>query len=1196
MDNRSHTHPSARRPTSALAAIFIAAALFFCLSATALAATPPQVKSSAFSAITETSATLSAEVNPENAKTPVYHFQYVDQASFKASGFAEAKSTPDGPPLTAVNEFIPFSAELTGLQPGTSYRFRAVAENTRHETAEGPVLSFATYTASPVYGPCPNEAFRSGEFSPSGDPSAHLPDCRAYEQASPVDKNGGDIGGQLSLVQSSASGDAVTFLVQAGIPGGVGQQDLPTYLSQREGDRWSTQGLLPPASYAPFARIVGWTPDLEFFLSAPSLTGTDLDGRLDTALLGRSRELPSIAELVPATDGAEYFFAGASSDDTKIFFEALSSSGGSVELVPGATPGKDNLYLLDRATGRLSLVGLLPDSACASPPCTPPGGSFSGPYNWWGSEVRSPSVNQGGAAQRYDTQALHTISADGDKAYFTTAGGQLYLRKGLDGPNPTTVHVSAPQRSAGPDPAGTRPAAFMDAARDGSLAFFASPEKLTDDATTGPEPPTPFIGRAKLNGEAAPSGEEPEFLQTAALGLAVSGEHLYWANPGNGAIGRATLDGSGNLVPGSVEPSFIEGAGRPQYVAVDAEHIYWTNTGELGELGPVIDKGTIGRAPIEGGSAELDFIEGASNPEGIAVTGGEIYWANSLPSVCSNGTCHNPMLSIARAPITGVAPDQSFINIQNATPQGLTTDGSHLFFAEDPFTGGNETSSIRRVDLDGSNPASFGPERPHNEIQGISLNSGYLYWAAKGDSTLGRAPLSLFSEHKSCAEIATCEPEMLQPEGGLKGIAADGEHLYWGLDGELQPNPGNDLYRYDVSSEGLTDLTPDAADVNGAEVLGVLGASDDGSHLYFAANGVLASNEGADGTHASPGECTRVDDSYRGSGSCNLYLWHQGSISYIARLDVGGSSIYQSDALNWAPNPTASIGAQYPSARVSAEGQTLLFRSHRQLTVYQNAGTPELYRYHVGEPLLCVSCNPTGTAPVGTPTLQSIEPFGIQSFVNSTIFNRSLSAAGDRVFFESPDKLAAADVNGEEACPRITEGSSARTCQDVYEWEAPGTGSCSQSSDSGFSVQAGGCLYLLSSGTGSSPSFFGDASASGEDAFVFSRAKLVGQDQDDVQDLYDVKAGGGLAGQNQPPPPPPCEAESCKPQLAPRPGLPSPVTAGFQGPGSAAHKHSCARKQGHRRHRARKPARCARRPHRPRPPHHNHHHNRRSSR
>jgi hypothetical protein len=46
--------------------------------------------------------------------------------------------------------------------------------------------------------------------------------------------------------------------------------------------------------------------------------------------------------------------------------------------------------------------------------------------------------------------------------------------------------------------------------------------------------------------------------------VAVDGAHLYWANAGDGTIGRANLDGTG------VNQSFIGGATGPCGVAVDA--------------------------------------------------------------------------------------------------------------------------------------------------------------------------------------------------------------------------------------------------------------------------------------------------------------------------------------------------------------------------------------------------------------------------------------------------------------------------------------------------------------------------------------------------------------------------------------------------------------------------------------------------
>ena len=139
----------------------------------------------------------------------------------------------------------------------------------------------------------------------------------------------------------------------------------------------------------------------------------------------------------------------------------------------------------------------------------------------------------------------------------------------------------------------------------------------------------------------------------------------------------------------------------------------------------------------------------------------------------------------------------------------------------------------------------------------------------------------------------------------------------------------------------------------------------------------------------------------------------------------------------------------------------------------------------------------------------------------------------------------AADTNGEAGCPS-TSGSLQQypSCLDTYEWEAQGTGSCTAEE----AIAEGGCLYLLSTGKGTEPALLADASASGDDAFLFSRARLVGQDQDELFDVYDARTEGGLAAQNQPPPPPPCENEGCKPTASPPPAGESPASASFQGP------------------------------------------------
>lgn len=361
----------------------------------------------------------------------------------------------------------------------------------------------------------------------------------------------------------------------------------------------------------------------------------------------------------------------------------------------------------------------------------------------------------------------------------------------------------------------------------------------------------------------------------------------------------------------------------------------------------------------------------------------------------------------------------------------------------------------------------------------------------------------------------------------------------------LSGSQGQDLYVYDLDTGTLTDLTVDSnvGDALGAAVQGVLGASNDGNYVYFAANGVLASG-------ATPGSCQGTHET---AGTCSVYLWHDGTVRFIASL--GGAN----DPINdWAGSPTSSANIERAS-RVSADGRVLLFASTQRLTGYDNLpGDPgacdpnhrptgarcqELYRYDATTGQLgCVSCDPTGAAPTGNATLQDI---GVTAAPLSPapFLTRNLSADGSRVFFESVDALVPQDTNGDAGCAPAFAG--ARSCQDVYEWEADGAGSCHSSAENG------GCLYLISSGKSPDPSFFADASADGNDVFVYTSDRLVGQDQDQAVDIYDARVNGGLASQN-PSSTAPCSGEGCKPP----PGLaPTPVTAAsvtFSGPGNSS--------------------------------------------
>jgi hypothetical protein len=1201
--------------------------LALALPAQALAAAPPTITATSISEITATSALLKASLNP-NAKPTTYHAEYITQSAWQADGEAFGLGTESTPSAELPTGTAPVavSVSIPGLAPATAYRVRLAAQNSKGPSA-GEALAFSTYPAAPLFGPCGNDAFRSGPFAPPGEPSAVLPDCRAYEQATPTDKDGGDAIGSLPLLKASLDGGRATFATTAGIPGGLGAQEIPLFRADRAAAAWSTLGLQPPGAEAQRAVIKGWLPDLSLFFVAATRFGTPNT----TALLATGSGGASL-QITPFVPGAVsiYSYVGASADGSKIVFEStaqLPPQEGAPPL-PGSRAGASNVYVYDRSTATLSLASRLNTEAQTDAQVRK--GAFAGPYDW-----AAGKTTEGGAAARYYLQSEHVVAADGS-LFFTAAGsGHLYQRlhptqpqSALDGGGNCTEAAKActfdlsTSKRAVPDAAGARPAAFQAASLDGQTAFFTSSEKLTDDANTGPEVPEPKLGRATLNGESAATEELPELLKGQhAVGIAISGEHVYWADPVGHSIGRAHLNGANP--PDEVEPNFIEAGetcfethpnsepgvihcapSTPRYLAVANGHLYWTNTGPLGgdtsvkgnfvqlEI-PVQGAGTIGRAALDGsgdlvpGSVKPKFIAGASNPQGVGVNAGHVYWIDSCPG---GSTCSGHFESIARAGIEGEAIEEDFFEMPNGNifvPLGLALDATHIYWTANLEQSSFSFGYVFRLPLGGGSPA----EREdivvgeNSEPRGIALDGSNLYWAAQGGGAIGRIPLADFTDNTLCGEISTCKPEFVKPGGSLAGLATDDSqaHLFWSANGEISPHPGNDLYRFQAPGAGgcalaggcLTDLVAVPGAENGAEVKGVLGASSDGRRLYFAANADL------DGPGpAQAGDC-RGPIGTLSRGLCGLYLWEEdgtakGRIVFVATLDsTGDSSADLSDSSDWRPN-VPEFARDQKQSFVSPSGDTLLFRSQHRLTEYDNQGQREYYLYRIGQSLRCLSCNPTGAPPnkasqASGPDLGSLTPLALRPTIPAVVSSRNLTDDGRRFFFESTEALLAQDKDAGGGCPVVSPG--VRACQDVYEWEAPGTGSCEEGAPP-YSPANGGCLYLLSDGTEASPSFFADASASGDDAFVFTRSRLVRQDQDELLDLYDARALGGLSAQNSLPKPV-CESpDACRPEPTPPPQTSAPLTPNFHGagnekpcpPGRVRRHGRCIKKHRHHHH------------------------------
>ena len=96
----------------------------------------------------------------------------------------------------------------------------------------------------------------------------------------------------------------------------------------------------------------------------------------------------------------------------------------------------------------------------------------------------------------------------------------------------------------------------------------------------------------------------------------------------------------------------------------------------------------------------------------------------------------------------------------------------------------------------------------------------------------------------------------------------------------------------------------------------------------------------------------------------------------------------------------------------------------------------------------------------------------------------------------------------------------------------------------GACQETNGCVYLISNGFEGSASFV-DASTSGNDVFFVTRERLVPEDGNENVDLYDARVGGVLSVA-----PPECSGTACQGAPAPAPVFATPSSVTFNGVGN----------------------------------------------
>ncbi|MGC1852780.1 MAG: hypothetical protein WA687_10125, partial [Solirubrobacterales bacterium] len=244
---------------------------------------PPVISDEHVVSATDTEATLRGLANPEGFATSC-HFEYGTTTAYGQSTPAEAIGSDRSAHLLSVT--------LKGLTQGTTYHWRIVCANSS-DTIASEDHTVATIS-HPDLQSCSNEAFRTGV-------SAFLPDCRAYEMVSPIDKNGGNI---LLLnegnIQAAPEGDSLTYNTIPSFGDAQNSWTVSQYLATRTergqpGEGWSNHGIHPPVVGRSAVKAIitlgivrdfmGFTPDLcsawIFDYLEPSLTPEGQDGYAD---------------------------------------------------------------------------------------------------------------------------------------------------------------------------------------------------------------------------------------------------------------------------------------------------------------------------------------------------------------------------------------------------------------------------------------------------------------------------------------------------------------------------------------------------------------------------------------------------------------------------------------------------------------------------------------------------------------------------------------------------------------------------------------------------------------------------------------------------------------------------------------------------------------------------------------------------
>ncbi len=453
---------------------------------------PPEISGQFAGSVGRTDASLAAEINPHFFTNARYYVQYGTGKCSEGGCQSEKPLAPGALLTTKVTDSSVKSAPifLEGLQPATTYHYRFVAESLGGGPVrgiggevgiDGEESTFTTYPAPPALKTdCPNQPFRTGFSAP-------LPDCRAFEMVSPVDKNNGDIysltqitGYPTSIEQSSVDGERFTYSSYRAFADTEAGAYTMQYLASREaGVGWSSRAINPAHGHA--------TANGALFLDATYQAFSD---DLCSGWLVLAAE-PALAPA--ATDGYSTLYRRANCG--AVGYEALAETEPSTlttlshppELQGTSADGKaaivraEEKLTEDAASGVWQTYYAQGEELrllCVLPSGVPSGGNCSGGLGDTSAPNRTASVT-------------NALSEDGRRAYWTDSGaiasgpGKVYLRfnpgeeqSEVSGGECTEAEKACTVKVS--ETVSTKAARFHTASADGARALFEVTEGTQD--------------------------------------------------------------------------------------------------------------------------------------------------------------------------------------------------------------------------------------------------------------------------------------------------------------------------------------------------------------------------------------------------------------------------------------------------------------------------------------------------------------------------------------------------------------------------------------------------------------------------------------------------------------------------------------------------------------------------------------------